>query len=684
MKGPGLVVLSIFLWGAALLAPLDAGLCYDLTLYDPQGDDRGPGTYVYPLDPVFTPGCFDIVRFTARELTSKVRFEIEIAGEITDPWNSGAGFSLQSIDIYIDKDGIAGSGSMAGLERRNVEFSASSAWEYCIWCAPPFDGFETHVVDKNGNTYSTGVTVSVNQTSDVVTLEVPKSIIGTPTATWKYVGLMLSQSGYEPGRVRAVIRDGSQWVLGGGDDSQWDSNVIDMVAQAGVNQEILLANYNASTGVRPILINRADAAAPAISHTPPASWEEHIPLAIVAVVTDDAVVAASAFARKPGQAYQDFPLERTSATGWRGTIPGSEIDGTALEYYISATDGTNSGTLPAPASPFSVPIVPDLTPPVVESLAAQPPVFSPNNDGYKDTTLITADLSEPSFVWLDVCDSLGLTVRRLADSTFAETALGAVWNGKNQSGETVPDGTYTVVAQCRDLAGRLGAPESTDVDVAINQPSRRLDVVLLFHANQNLVPYGKVGNRACYKGVLQTLRAHSSLKFMIHFSGSLLSDLLWFDPETIEILREGVAAGQFEIVGSTYAQNIIYSTRSSSDDFQFNQHQIAIHKALIESTFNATPTSFWNPERVWTQNIVKLLADNGYENVQIEDHILYASGITGSEYAVRTTTFGGRQVNVFDDDKTFEGLVNGAIDSGDTASVMSFLRGLYSEDQNDQ
>jgi hypothetical protein len=240
-----------------------------------------------------------------------------------------------------------------------------------------------------------------------------------------------------------------------------------------------------------------------------------------------------------------------------------------------------------------------------------------------------------------------------------------------------------VLAECLDLGDHQGPPESTLVEVNRDQSIRRLDVVLLFHANQNLVPYGKAANRACYKGVLTTLRAHPTLKFMIHFSGSLLSDLLWSDPETIAILRHGAADGQFEIVGSTYIQNIIYSTRSTTDDFQFNQHQIAVHKDLIESSLGVTPVSFWNPERVWTQNIVKLLTDNGYEHVQVEDHILYDSGITGSEYAVRTTTYLGKTVNVFDDDKTFEGIVNGAIDSGDTASVMSFLRDLYDEDTGD-
>jgi hypothetical protein len=681
---PGRAI-GLFLLAACFLAlTQQAVLAYDVTLTDPTGDDYGPGTYAYPLDAVFTAGSFDITRLTVSEAGSKVRFEIEIAGELTDPWGSGAGFSLQSIDIYIDKDGVAGSGATWGLTRRNVEFSPSSAWEYCVWCAPPFDDFETHVVDQNGNTYYSGVSALVDQTDDVITIDVPKSTIGTPSAAWNYVVLMLSQSGYDSGRVRAVNADVGQWVLGGGDDGQWDSNVIDLVAGPGVPQQAVLANWSASTGVRAIVINRVDAATPEIIHTPPASWEAHVPLEVAAQITDDVVVAASVYARAPGGAYEEFEMERTTASAWSAAIPGSAIEAEGLEYYIWASDGTNESAYPGPASPFEVTVTGDITPPVISGLDAEPPVFSPNQDGYRDSALIVAELSEPCRVWLDVRDSLGTPVRSLADSFYCESGFSVAWDGKNQAGANVPDGRYTAVATCLDLAGLAGQPESTVVEVDIDQPLRRLDIVLLFHANQNVVPYGRVANLACYKGVLQTLRGHPSLKFMIHFSGTLISDLLWFDPETLDILRAGIADGQFEIVGSTYAQNIMYSTRVSSGDYEMNRHQIEIHRALIESVLGASPVSFWNPERVWTANFARLLADNGYTNVQVEDHILEDSGITGSEYLVRTTTYDGRTVNVFDDDKTFEGAINGAIDSGDTSGVMSFLRYLYSVDTDDQ
>jgi hypothetical protein len=669
---------------SACLVSAQVLFAYDLTLVDPTGDDYGPGTYMYPLDQVFTPGSFDITRFSAEEIGNKVRFEIEIQGELDDPWGSGAGFSLQSVDIYVDQDGIEGSGATWSLERRNVDFSPASAWEYVVWCAPPFDGFDPHVVDSEGTEYYAGVSVSVDQGTDVITIDVPKSVLGSPDAGWRYTVLMLGQNGYELGRVRPVMEDANQWVLGGGDDGQFDSNVIDLVAGAGVDQEALLANFDPGTGVRPVLINRVDAAPPVITHAPPASWEAHIPLEVEAEIQDDVVTNASVFFRRPGEAFTEVPMARQPGGTWAGTVPGAEIEEGALQYYVYATDATNPATLPDSTAPFEITVTADITPPSIERLLASPPVFSPNGDGNKDSTEIEVGLTEPCLVWLNVRNAAGGHVRTLAESVYRETALVTWWDGRDDSREMAPDGFYRVVADYVDLAGNPGSPDSVQVEIDMDQPFRQLDAIFLFHANQNLVPYGKAANTACYKGVLNVLRAHPTLKFVIHFSGSLLSDLLWEDPEVIDILREGAQEGQFEIAGSTYIQNIIYSTRSYPDDFQFNQHQIATHRDLIESVLGVEPVSFWNPERVWTQNIVKLLADNAYEIVQVEDHILYDSGITGSEYAVRTTSYGGDSVYVFDDDKAFEGAVNGAIDSGDTASVMWFLRNLYDEDVDDR
>ena len=248
-----------------------------------------------------------------------------------------------------------------------------------------------------------------------------------------------------------------------------------------------------------------------------------------------------------------------------------------------------------------------------------------------------------------------------------------LWVSPGMAGENLPFS----ISWC-GVAGSLlhsGPLETATVGV---YSLRQIDVSLLFHFNQNLVPYGKVANLACYVGLLETLRAHPQSKFCIHISGTLIHDLLWFDDRAIQLIREGVEDGQFEILGSTYSQNVMYSTAAWDND-----QEIKTHRALIEKTFGVIPTGFWNPERCWKRDFVPLLADNGYLHTQVEDHILYDSGITTPENRVRITQNEGKQLYIVDDDKEFEAQVNGAINSGSAAGVISYLWNLYQQDSTD-
>jgi hypothetical protein len=236
--------------------------------------------------------------------------------------------------------------------------------------------------------------------------------------------------------------------------------------------------------------------------------------------------------------------------------------------------------------------------------------------------------------------------------------------------------SHTVRLVARDSLGR----QSDSGTIGLGSSNRKLNVTFLFHANQNLNPYGKVADHICFLRLLSTLRGHPHQKFMIHFSGTLIHDVQWFGDSTLQILRAGIEDGQFEIMGSTYVQNVMYSTRMDSTDFEFNDHQIKIHKQEIQRVLGVTPKAFWNAERVWTQNFVQLLADNGYLYVPVEDHILQASGATGSLYQVRSTEYNGRQMTVFEDDKEFLALVDNAINLNDPSPVINFLNQKFVQD----
>ncbi|MHA1612859.1 MAG: hypothetical protein ACTSYU_12455 [Promethearchaeota archaeon] len=193
------------------------------------------------------------------------------------------------------------------------------------------------------------------------------------------------------------------------------------------------------------------------------------------------------------------------------------------------------------------------------------------------------------------------------------------------------------------------SPKSNGVD--------KLDFVFLLHANQANVPYSIYANEVNYHHVTEMMLTHPNMHFPLHYSGTLLTDLMWVDPTTIGFLQSGLDSGQFEIIGSTYAQNIIYSLPNYD-----NQIQIEQHRQVIDSMLGADPVGFWNPERCWNQTqYVDLLVDNGYTYTFVEDHIIADSiSVTGyDEYKVRTTSVGDKSLYIFNDDKHIISLIDG-------------------------
>lgn len=187
--------------------------------------------------------------------------------------------------------------------------------------------------------------------------------------------------------------------------------------------------------------------------------------------------------------------------------------------------------------------------------------------------------------------------------------------------------------------------------------NRVLNTALLFHLNQNISSNADIADKASYYRLLKILRKHKNLKFNIHISGTLIQSLLWYSPETIELIKDGLKDGQFELLGSTYSQNIIYST----DDIS-NRWQIERHLEIINDVFNYKPIGFWNPERTWTNSISDLILNYGYKYTFIENNILKKSGTNFDEHVIRTFK---NNLVVINDDYEFISLINNAIDEGD-------------------
>jgi hypothetical protein len=224
-----------------------------LSIEDPSGDDHGPGTYTYPTDAVFLPGVFDLLRFEVAEAADSLVFTFAFRGPLENPWKSGVGLSLPTIDVYIDEDGKVGTGAGALLEGRNAVLADGRGWERAIW----IEGWNRKVfapgADGRPSELSGEPRIAVDAAKRVVTVAVPRVILGAgDAAAWSYAAAILSQDGFPaPGvrRVRDVNAGAAERWRGGG--AAADSNhtrIFDLAAPASVRptQEESLSSYAAS------------------------------------------------------------------------------------------------------------------------------------------------------------------------------------------------------------------------------------------------------------------------------------------------------------------------------------------------------------------------------------------------------------------------------------------------------
>ena len=104
--------------------------------------------------------------------------------------------------------------------------------------------------------------------------------------------------------------------------------------------------------------------------------------------------------------------------------------------------------------------------PLVIRFATKPAHFSPNGDGVRDSTRVGFDLSEPATVSFMVVDGEGNEVRRMVAGRrlAGDEKHRFSWDGTNDSGDPVPDGTYRMRVVRRDESRVIDSYKEIDVD----------------------------------------------------------------------------------------------------------------------------------------------------------------------------------------------------------------------------
>jgi flagellar hook assembly protein FlgD len=99
----------------------------------------------------------------------------------------------------------------------------------------------------------------------------------------------------------------------------------------------------------------------------------------------------------------------------------------------------------------------------IRDVSDSPDSFSPNNDGFYDTTSISYTLSKTAFVSIVVRGPSGAVVRTLLNGVSRQAGGNATtWDGKDDQGGVVPDGLYSYTIQANDGA-QAAVPSSSDI-----------------------------------------------------------------------------------------------------------------------------------------------------------------------------------------------------------------------------
>jgi glucoamylase len=230
--------------GYAQLAVTNVGLpgAMVLNATDPAGDDNGPGTYVYPTDPSFQPGAFDLIGMQVNQTATNVYIQVKVANLAP---TFGAAFGAQLLDVYVRDPAAATTSTAAPFPSRNYAIAPSDAWSERIEAQAP--AFAPVVwVDSSGASLGSGQLV-VDQPSGTATLVLPRAAFGMVAPGWVFTVALTGQDGFSPDQARAFTATAGGFsfgVCGAGGmspicsvDPNTVPKVIDTIPPSGVAQD---------------------------------------------------------------------------------------------------------------------------------------------------------------------------------------------------------------------------------------------------------------------------------------------------------------------------------------------------------------------------------------------------------------------------------------------------------------
>ncbi len=229
--------------------PVAPGANVIVELTDPEKDDKGAGTYVYPLNRVFVPGVFDLLKFSVLDIGEKYLITFEVRELGGNPWGGPNGFSMQFFHVYIDTDNVPRSGNVTTLGLW-VEIDPEYAWETALLIGPGWSG-SNNVIYPNGTNIANAMSIYAEQPNKIIA-EVPKELIPAikPPKEWGWVVVLTSWDGYGANNIRSFAIDPGEWSFGVGAQHAIAvaagviPRIVDLLAPTPELQYSMLSSYS--------------------------------------------------------------------------------------------------------------------------------------------------------------------------------------------------------------------------------------------------------------------------------------------------------------------------------------------------------------------------------------------------------------------------------------------------------
>ncbi len=236
------------------------------TLYvlnDPLGDDKGPGNYTYPMNPVFQPGVFDIESVEFYTMNGYVYINVTMNNLGDNPWKAPNNYCIQYLQLYIlPYNESTGTNTTLGINTL-----VYPGWKYLVVAGPGYNppiipnGQYSGVYIYSGNVItpiadqgdpSKIYTYTVNNTNSVIIRLDPNLIPGITDQNTRILLVVAGYDGYQPDKIRKINTTASEWTFGGASPTALragvEPRVIDALYPSPDTQYNFLSSYDPLQG----------------------------------------------------------------------------------------------------------------------------------------------------------------------------------------------------------------------------------------------------------------------------------------------------------------------------------------------------------------------------------------------------------------------------------------------------